>query len=400
MRNASVRHWIRGATEKMYKLLARKLLGDRYSVAVRSILISVIIGMGLHNLGTVIPLAQSVLILTAIFYSGTIIIQTLSSQDNARCLKGLFAMPHHDKQTLREYAAAVGAYTLFTKTSLLAALLYAFVQLTPLYIVLFFLGFLYALFGGFSAFALFRRLPAVSVLLAAAGIAIAFFAPAGLPAILLLAAADAAVMVLFSTLHLDSFYVQEKAALKGTGQNSVHGMLILRYVVRYLLANKNYLISTLVIVGFGCFFAMMSEQQGLEMGCGIGLAIASLNTPLAVIVSSNRGLNKKLNALPDKTGRFFVPYGIVLFILHLLINALYLGVYAIAASLLQTGGTVSVRALLTAVLFAAESAAGAALLENRFTITTWKTEPDLWHHPRKYILPVILVLEAALIFMI
>ena len=381
--------------QNMYKLLARKLLGDRYSSAVKALLLSVIMGCGLHQMGTVVPLAQSVLIFSAVCFSGTVIIQTLSSKDNVRCLKGLFAMPHNDRRTLWEYAAAVGAYVLSTKTFLLAALLFAFVKLSPIDIVLFFLCYLYALFGGFAAFGLFRRMPVVSGLLAAVPVIMAVLLPKGIPAVIALAVADLAAAVLFSALHLDDFYVQESSKLKGAKHRSQSPrLLILRYTIRYLLANKTYIISMLGIIGFGCFFAIMIEKQGGPAGCGFGLAFASLNTPLATIVSANRGLNQKLNALPDKTNRFFVPYAAVLFGCNILIYTLFLCIYFVF------GGQIGIRVLLTAVLFAAESAVFVAFLEDRFTITEWKTEPDLWHNPRKYILPVILVLEAALIFMI
>lgn len=379
----------------MYKLLARKLLGERYSSALKALLVSVILGCGLHQTGVVLPLAQSVLIFSAICFSGIVIIQTLSSRENARCLKGLFAMPHNDRQTLWEYAAVIGAYVLCTKTSIMAALLFAFMKLSPTDIVIFFLCFLYALFGGMTAYGLFRRLPVVSGLLAAAPMLMALLLPKGIPAVIAFAAADLVAVILFSFLHLDDFYVQESAKLKSTAhRGKTPRLLILRYIIRYLLANKNYIVSMLGIIGFGCFFAIMTEKQGIPMGCGFGLAFVSMNTPLTTIVSINRGLNRKLSALPDKTIRFFVPYAAVLFGCNILVYTLYLSIFSVA------GGMVGIRAVLTALLFAAENAAFAALLEDRFTITKWKTEPDLWHNPRKYILPVLLVLEAGLIFLI
>ena len=378
----------------MFKLLARKLLGERYSGAVKSVLVSVILGCGLHQTGVVLPLAQSVLILSAVCFSGSIIVQTLVSRENACCLKGLFAMPHNDRRTLWEYAAAIGAYVLCTRTSILAALLFAFIKLSPIDIVIFFLCFLYALFGGMAAYGLFRRMPVVSVLLAAAPVLMALLLPKGIPAVIAFAAADLVAGILFSVLHLDDFYVQESSKLKGAVHRSkTPKMLILRYIVRYFLANKAYLVSMLGMIVFGCFFAIMTEKQGIAMGCGFGLAFVSLNTPLTTIVSANRGLNRKLSALPDKTNRFFVPYAVVQFCCNILVYTLFLCVFA------AVGGKTGIRAVLTALLFAAESAVFAAFLEDRFPITKWKTEPDLWHHPRKYILPVLLVLEAGLIFM-
>ncbi|ADU24412.1 hypothetical protein Rumal_3989 (plasmid) [Ruminococcus albus 7 = DSM 20455] len=36
-------------------------------------------------------------------------------------------------------------------------------------------------------------------------------------------------------------------------------------------------------------------------------------------------------------------------------------------------------------------------MENKNAITKWSFETNLWHHPRKYIVPAVLVLEAGII---
>ena len=53
--------------------------------------------------------------------------------------------------------------------------------------------------------------------------------------------------------------------------------------------------------------------------------------------------------------------------------------------------------LAAAVFFALESAILAVLLEWFFPIRSWKTESDLWHHPRKYVVPGILLSLAVLV---
>ncbi|MBR3045674.1 MAG: hypothetical protein IKI45_14465 [Oscillospiraceae bacterium] len=377
----------------MYKLLARKLLGDHYSSALKTVLIAAIMGFGLHGSGLVLPLAQSVLIITAVCFTGTIVMQTLSSKDNARCLRGLFAMPHDDRKCLWAYAAAIGAYVLLTKASILIALLFAFVKLSPSDIVIFILSFVYALFGGFAAFGVFRRMPAVSLLLAAVPIVIAILLQQPVPAITVLAVADVAVILLFSVLHLDDFYVQESAKLKAKHSSKSPKLIVPRYIIRYMLSNKSFLISTLFITGFGCFFAVMTEKQGFPMGCGIGLALVSMNSPLATIVSSSRSLERKLKALPDKTAQFFVPYAAAVFCFDVLVFAVFLTAFSLA------GGQIDIRAFIAAGLFAVENAVCTAFLEDRFPITKWKSEPDLWRNPRKYILPLIFVFEAGLIYL-
>lgn len=375
----------------MYRLLSRKLLGEKYSSALRSLLIAAVIAFSLHSVGKTIPLAQSVLILSGIFYSGMIVIQVLSSKDNARCLRGLFAMPCDEKRSLWEYAAAVGAYTLLTKTTLLAALLFAFVKLAPFDILLFALSLIYALFGGMAAFAEYRRAPYISALIAGGGAAMAFLLPQGITAAAVLAAADVIVIVIFSGQPFERFYVDPSVSVKAPVRRGKPKMLLPCYIARYMRGNRNYIISSGVMIAVGCFFGIMLEKQGVSAGCRMGLAVVSLNTPLATIVSSNRGLKKKLDVLPGAARSFFVPYGLTLFGYYAVSNAVFLAVFYAA------GCTVGIKEMVMALLFAAETSVFVPLLEDKFTVTKWKTEPDLWRSPRKYIIPVALLIQGILI---
>lgn len=47
-----------------------------------------------------------------------------------------------------------------------------------------------------------------------------------------------------------------------------------------------------------------------------------------------------------------------------------------------------------AVFFALQSAMLSVLLEWFYPIRDWKIESDLWHHPRKYVVPVVVVMLA------
>lgn len=378
----------------MYKLLSRKLLGKSCSNILKNLVIAVIIGFSLSSLETKIELSQSVLILTGIVYSGIVVLRTLSSKDNMRTIKGIFAMPCDEKKALWEYAAAVGMYTVFTKTVLLIPMLFVLTALTPLNLLLFVLATVYAVIGGMALFSCLRRAPLVSLFIAAAGVCMAFLLPKGYIAAAVLAAADIAAAVILSVQPFDSFYVKETADIKVKARGGKPKMLILRYITRYFLANKNYIVSSVIVLGFSCFMARMFEQQGINFGFGIGLAMISANTPIAIIVSSNRSLKTKLDALPAKTANFFVPYSAVVFFVYVVFYALFITIYAV------TGGTVELKWIIAAVLFAAQSAVFVSLLEDRFAVTKWNTEPDLWHHPRKYIIPAVLLLESALVYLI
>lgn len=376
----------------MYKLLSKKLLGEGYRNAYTGLVIAVVLGAALSGLGSKLKLAQSVLVLTVVMFSGAIIFGVLSSKDNARCLKGLFAMPCDEKRTLWEYAAAVGLYTLLTKTSLLAGLMYALVEIEPMQIVFFLLSFLLALFGSMTAFGCMKKAPLLGVLIMAAAFPVAFFLPKGVVGAVILAVLDVIFAAALAFIPLSCFRVSDNAKLKVRRSHSNPKFVVLTYIVRYLLENKNYIVGSVGILAFSCFFAHNAETMGLRMGCGLGMALISASTPMAIIVSSNRGLKQKLDMLPDKTRSFFLPYSAVVFCFFMICYAIFLAVCAVI------GVPIDIRAFITAPLFAAQSALFASLMENKFTITKWSTEQDLWHNPRKYILPVLLTAETALIY--
>lgn len=60
---------------------------------------------------------------------------------------------------------------------------------------------------------------------------------------------------------------------------------------------------------------------------------------------------------------------------------------------IQNGG-VTVLIIVRAVFFALQSAVLSVLLEWFYPVRNWKIESDLWHHPQKYIVPVVMLLLA------
>ena len=60
---------------------------------------------------------------------------------------------------------------------------------------------------------------------------------------------------------------------------------------------------------------------------------------------------------------------------------------------IQNGG-LTVLTAAACVFFALQSAVLSALLEWFYPIRSWKIESDLWHHPRKYAVPAVMLLLA------
>ena len=55
-------------------------------------------------------------------------------------------------------------------------------------------------------------------------------------------------------------------------------------------------------------------------------------------------------------------------------------------------GGITLQTIVAAVFFAMQSAVFSLLLEWFYPIRKWKIESDLWHHPRKYLVPLIMLL--------
>ena len=63
---------------------------------------------------------------------------------------------------------------------------------------------------------------------------------------------------------------------------------------------------------------------------------------------------------------------------------------------IQIGGVTGLM-IAAAVFFALQSAVCSVLLEWFYPIRGWKIESDLWHHPRKYIVPAAMLLLAGIV---
>ena len=57
-------------------------------------------------------------------------------------------------------------------------------------------------------------------------------------------------------------------------------------------------------------------------------------------------------------------------------------------------GSFDMKNIVFAVIFALMGAFGAVIMEMKFPITDYKTESDLWHNPRKYVVPGVLLVIA------
>lgn len=141
------------------------------------------------------------------------------------------------------------------------------------------------------------------------------------------------------------------------------------------------------------FFKMLVEESPsmITFVVPIGLAILSLNTPICIMLSSDRELEQAVRYLPGQKNAFFVPYCMFIFVCNMIADAIYL-----VSLKLQLGG-VTLVIIVIAVMFALISAILSVLLEAYFPLRGWKIENELWNHPRKYLVPGVMVVLAGLV---
>lgn len=125
----------------------------------------------------------------------------------------------------------------------------------------------------------------------------------------------------------------------------------------------------------------------------LGFAVLCLNTPICILLSCDPGLEQAVRTLPRQTKRFCTNYCFFIFSVNMAVNSVYLISWQIGKS------GVNSTEIITALIIALQSAILSVLLEWFCPVRNWKIENDLWHHPRKYIVPLIMFLVAGLIGM-
>lgn len=334
---------------KSYQIFARRLLGVRRERMVRGILLCAVLYGSLWTAGVRVAVAPPVKYLMVLAVTGGTMWKALLSRDLEADLRHLSALPVGEESLAGAFTLALGTYVFFLRTGPLLAVL--------------------------SAVCPWKKgEPSVCALCVFCGVLV----PAGL--------------LFLPRKHKGACILCPEASRAGerhlTGTSSPS---IQRYLLRYLLVHRNYLVNTAALMGVALalpyFLGMLEAKIALPMG----FALLSLNTPLQILLSCDPSLERMIRMLPGQEKAFFLPYGMLLFGSGLILNHVYLISWTF-----QKGG-VSGSMVLLALWYALQSAVGAVFLECRFPIRGFRVESDLWHHPRKYVIPGVLLLEAMLL---
>ena len=377
----------------IFQNLGEQLFGAKYERAVKSLIACIILFLAIHTAGIEIAIAPSILLLTATAFSMGIMWQTLNSSGNADRMTGLFMMPFRNREMTFSLVLAFTSYTLITKTFLVLALFFAVHEWSVLQIAVSLICACNSCFSAAVWYTMKKRKMFLPVFILWGG---AIFAPIFLVRETVIICFIAFTSMLISFLRLlkaDAyvFYHPVSAKLlirhtKGTGS-------IFLYLLRYLITNKNYLLNTAglcVIAGVMPF--ILGQFEGVNV-MPLGFAVLCLNTPICILLSCDPGLEQAVRTLPGQAKRFCTNYCFFIFSINMAVNSVYLISWQIGKS------GVNSTEIIIALIITLQSAILSVLLEWFCPVRNWKIENDLWHHPRKYIVPLIMFLVAGLIGM-
>ena len=372
------------------KAFAKKLFGAKYERMPRTLFMDVIVFWGLYIAGFQVQIASFIRVLMISTFTAGVMWQALSSKDNAVELTAMLMLPYRRREFVFSYVGVLGAYTVLTKTGLLFAVLMAVSAWKPIELVAIILCMIHAVLMAAAVYSV-RKYWYVGGLWAAVIVAaILFLGSRTWFYLLLLVNGLFAVLILWRADGYD-FYQKESRKSHGKAYHVVRQgkrATLWQYFFRYLSCHKNYLLNTAVMwcvaLVLPCFFREMTSLSVIP----VGFAILCFNTPICILISCDPDLEQAVRFLPGQKRRFCIPYCLFIFLCNMAADVIFLCSWRIQ------NGSVTVQMTAGAVFFALQSAVLSVLLEWFYPIRDWKIESDLWHHPRKYAVPVVMLLLA------
>ena len=375
------------------KALLKQLLGAKYERIAKSLIACLIAFLAIRTAEIKIEIAPSILFLTATAFSVGIMWQALHSSGNEDRMIGLFLLPFGNRKMTLSIVLAFTGYTLITKTFLVLTIFFTVHEWSAVQIAL---SLLCACNGCCIAAAWHtmtkkrKRLPIVFLWCAAVLLSIFYVQDIVFFALIILVSLCLSVLRLLTE---DAYGFYRPASVKQLIRHTKGTGSIFLYLLRYLMMNKSYLLNTAGLCLIAAFLPLILGQfEGLYV-MPLGFAILCLNTPICILLSCDPDLEQAVRVLPGQAGRFCSRYCVFIFLVNIAVSSVYLVSWQV-----QNGGVCGME-IIAALLIAMQSAVLSVLLEWCYPIRNWKIESDLWHHPRKYIVPLIMLLTAVLIGM-
>ena len=357
------------------KVLARAFFGPRRRGMGKGLLVPVLLFAAVRGAQITLPGPVEAAALCAAFSAGAMV-QALGDRRRLEELEELFRLPMPDRWFALSWGTVLAAHTLLTKTLPLWALLAALCPGRPGELAAALAWSAAACWGCAAGYGLFRRGRWVPALLWGAGAA-AVVLLGSLPVQLAGAAASAGGAGLCLS-RMDPWAFWRPAPAQGPRRRRTRGVALC--LARALAADRRCRLNTAGLWAGVCLLPLAPAGGGALLP--VSLALCCLNTPAATLLSRDPDLAQALEVLPGGGRRFWRGYVGFLAGLYGAALVLCLGAWQLA------WGAVGPADLAAVPLFALEGALLAAALERWCPLRGWKTESDLWHHPRKYLVPL------------
>ena len=364
----------------IFKAFAKKLFGAGYERLGHTVPVCLLMFAGLRAAKLRFAISPSVLYLTVSMFTAGMMWQALSSEDQSASMQNMLMLPFDRRKFILSYVTVLGIYTILTKTAVLAVSAWTYTEFWGTLLCMIHAVFLAACIYGQ------KRNRGLCMVWAAVMTGLLIFLRE--ETLLFPAVAASSIFALGFLQGMDGyvFYAPEKGSIRI--RKSGGTCLVWRYLIRYLICHKNYLMNTAILWCAACVLPSFLGQIERWFVIPMGFAVLSLNTPLCILLSCDPALEQAVRFLPDGKKRFCIPYCLFLFLCNLASDGLYLGSFW-----LQKGG-VTFGMIAAAVVFALQSAVLSVLLEWFYPLRGWKIESDLWHHPRKYAVPAVMLFLA------
>lgn len=166
------------------------------------------------------------------------------------------------------------------------------------------------------------------------------------------------------------------------------GGIATNYFLTVVGRERVVLVNGLGLTAFAVVFTVAAWDQGLTIPAAF--ALVGVNSPLATIISGDPDLRLQVTML-GRPRRLLIQYALTVAVYFGVVNGLLVACY------LWLGATNVVGLVGLAVVSTLIEAVAVPGLEARFPITKARTQRDVWRHPRKYLVPALLLALAAMV---
>jgi len=165
----------------------------------------------------------------------------------------------------------------------------------------------------------------------------------------------------------------------------------MNYIGQYMTLHKNFILNSLSLWGLagGILYVCWQYQQRIYLP--FGLIIICLNTPLGTILSISPMLQRKLKHLPNERREVVKAY----FLIVWLWNQVGTMVYWMVAKTCFQQSSLAFNLLTVSLPLLASGLT--VWLEVQHPIKNWQVEQDIMHHPRKYLVSLLLLIVSILV---